>query len=90
MWPPSSHIPRGPKDQTNIQSLQTMISGISPYIGPWSQDVKSVCLSGLLGPEFPLLEDSSPLWRLVHGVAGDRQDGTVEELDELLIFEGEL
>ena len=27
-----------------------MISGCSPYIGPWNQHVRSFCSCGLLGP----------------------------------------
>ena len=32
------------KDPTNL------VSGIPPYTGPWNQDVRSLCLCGLVGP----------------------------------------
>ena len=33
----------------NIRILRSMVSGISPCLGPWTQAVGSLCLRGLLG-----------------------------------------
>ena len=40
----------GRKDHINIRILQIMISGIPLKSGPWNQNVRSLCLCGLLGP----------------------------------------
>ena len=40
---------RAPSDHISIRILQTMVSGVPPYTGPWSQNVRSLCLCGCLG-----------------------------------------
>ena len=37
-----------PKNHINIRILQTMTSGIHRYIGPWNQNVRSLCLYYLM------------------------------------------
>ena len=41
---------RAPNDRRNTRMLQALVSSIPPHIGPWSQDVSSFCLCGLLEP----------------------------------------
>ena len=41
-------VARAPKDHINIRILEKLISGI-PLMGPWNQNVRSLCLRGLLG-----------------------------------------
>ena len=38
-----------PKIHINTRILQSMVSGIPPYLGPWNQNVASSCSCGLWG-----------------------------------------
>ena len=45
---------RAPKNHLNIRILPTMVSAClwyPPYTGPWNQNVRSLCLRGLLAPK---------------------------------------
>ena len=40
------------KDHVIIRILQNTVFLVSPHIGPWNQNVESLCLGGVLGPCF--------------------------------------